>query len=427
MRHRVERASVAMAVATAALLASCVSNAPQRAFETIGFLAVGDTGYHYDWLDAEDIAPTAQAFVELERKEWLEDHRPPADFAPGAMVRLPDGRGFAAASGSLPVANAMKRWCATSNCQFATMLGDNVYPDGLQLDGDDPARLRKIFVEPYGDFAALAPAFRIYAALGNHDWKTSREAALAQVSFFERTRPFYMNGLFYRAVPPGHEGDVEVFVIDTQVMLAAVPVHDAALSEEGNEIVFPELDEPHAWERPQNDAEREMLAWLERSLRESNARWKIVIGHHPLWSSAGSKFEQARVLRKLLLPTLCRYADLYLAGHEHTLEAHTDDCRTALGTADARPLLNIVSGAGAKQRPLHRTFMRRQDEGYPEHRSLYARGLVWGFAHVTLDAETATVRLVSTANDGRGEPTQVFEVSTSRRSASARATTPTTK
>lgn len=409
-----------VAAATATVIAACMSAPSPSTFTPIGFLAVGDTGYHYDWLDAEDIAPSSDAFIALEHQEWLEDHRPPEDFAPGAMAELPNGRGFAAASGLLPVAAAMKQWCTHADCEFATLLGDNVYPDGLELDGDDATRLRKLFVEPFGDFGTLARNFRIFAALGNHDWKTSREAALAQVDFFARTSPFYMDGLFYRVVPRGHEGDVELFVLDTQVLLSSVSVHEAALTAEGNEVVYPELEEPDAWERPQNAAEREMVQWLERSLRESTARWKIVVGHHPLWSSAGSKFEQARVLRSLLLPTLCRYADLYLAGHEHTLEAHTDDCRTSLGTPDAQPLLNIVSGAGAKQRPLHRTFMLRQDEGYPEHRSLFAQGLVWGFAHVTLDAEQATVRLVTTPNDGRGEPVQAFEVSTPRRSATLR-------
>src|SRR5690606_41821644 len=81
-----------------------------------------------------------------------------------------------------------------------------------------------------------------------------------------------------------------------------------------------------------------------------------------LWSSAGSKFEQARALRRLILPTLCRYADLYLAGHEHTLEVHTDDCSKATAQSDLEPLPQIVSGAAAKMRPINTAFMRNQME-----------------------------------------------------------------
>ena len=37
--------------------------------------------------------------------------------------------------------------------------------------------------------------FRIYAALGNHDWKTSRAGAMAQVRLPRTDAPFYMDGL----------------------------------------------------------------------------------------------------------------------------------------------------------------------------------------------------------------------------------------
>ena len=35
---------------------------------------------------------------------------------------------------------------------------------------------------------------------------------------------------------------------------------------------------------------------------------------------------KGHVLRKLLMPALCEYADAYIAGHEHDLELLTDDC-----------------------------------------------------------------------------------------------------
>ena len=155
-----------------------------------------------------------------------------------------------------------------------------------------------------------------------------------------------------------------------------------------------------------------MVQWLEQSLRESRARWKIVIGHHPLWSSAGSKFEQAKAMRRLLLPVLCRYADAYLAGHEHTLEIHTDNCATAVPGANLPPLPQLVSGAAAKQRPLNSWFMAHQAKKSPELTTLYAKGIVWGFLHLTLQQDQATVTVITTPNDGSGttavEYTQTF-------------------
>lgn len=417
--------AIAVGFVTLALSACVAPREPARAAAAIGFLAFGDTGYHEDYIEADDISPTPAAYVENEHAEWIEDNRPAAEFAYPPMQALAAG-GYAPASGLAPVASAMRGYCtelarSTRNpraCAFATMLGDNVYPDGLTLGADgrsDADRLRKLFVEPFGSLREGDPDFRVYVALGNHDWHTSRESAMAQQRFAQSTPPFYMDGLFYRVSPPAAAGLVELFVIDTNLLLAAVAVHEGAVSDEGNEIVFRELEERGEWELPSTQAEREMAAWLEQALASSTASWKIVIGHHPLWSSAGSKFEQARVLRGLILPALCRHADLYLAGHEHTLEAHRQEC-AAIPGAKTRPLLSVVSGAGAKQRPLNTRFAARQAEIYADHDPLWAQGLVWGFAHVALEQERGTLRLVSTPDDSSGTPVVTFTHEFERRS-----------
>jgi hypothetical protein len=299
------------------------------------------------------------------------------------------------------------------------MLGDNIYPDGATAgaDGrDDTERFRKIFTEPYAPLAELAPDFRIFATLGNHDWRTSREGAMAQVRFHETTRPFYMDGIRYKVAPTGDARELEVFVLDTHVMLAAVTVLEDELADDGSELHTEEVDPPSPWALPQTDEERGMVEWLEQSLAQSPARWKIVIGHHPLWSSAGSKFQQARALRGLILPALCRHADLYLAGHEHTLEVYTDACKDVPEARGRPPLAQIVSGAAAKQRPINSAFARHQLAANPELASLWTRGLVWGFAHVTLAADRATIRIVTTPDDRSGVAQTAFEHTFERRS-----------
>lgn len=392
------------------------------ASQRIGFLAVGDTGYDYAFLEPQDRTKirTREQFVAHERQKWIEDRRPLEDFALPAMHRLADTGGFVNASGLMPVAHAMRTFCGAARCDFALMLGDNIYPNGATAgaDGiDDTQRFRKLFLEPYVTLAAGREDFAIYVALGNHDWKTSRAGVLSQLHFHENTRPFYMKGLFYKVSPPAAHGLVDIFVIDTEMMLAGTTVHEATLADDGSEIVSDELERAPPWAVPRTDAERGMQTWLEESLRESRARWKIVIGHHPLWSSAGTKFEQARALRALILPALCRYADMYVAGHEHTLELHLDDCAAELGER-AEPLLQIVSGAGSKQRPLNRAFMRMQSRSHPQLHTIWARGLVWGFAHVTLEGDRATVRMITTPNEESGKPVEEFVYSYSRRSGS---------
>lgn len=397
------------ALAALCFLSACAS-VPQGAqpAQSFGFLAFGDHGYHMDYFTADDLeeAPrTQEAFIEMERADWIADRRPPAEFEVSPMFQLPNG-GYVPASGMMPVAEAMRSYCDDGAlCQFGVLLGDNIYPDGATVgaDGrDDAQRFADIFAAPYASYTELGDDFRIYASLGNHDWHTSREGALAQVDYLTRTRPFYMDGLIYSVRPPAAHGEVEIFVLDTHVLLSSQTIYEDALAEDASEIETTEVEESEPWARPQTDPERNMVQWLDQALQRSTARWRIVIGHHPLWSSAGSKFQQARVLRRLLLPTLCRNADMYLAGHEHTLEIHTDSC--AAEAPGSRPLPAIVSGAAAKQRPLNTAFMAHQTRNNAQLDTIWARGMVWGFAHVQLEGDTATIEMLTTPDEGSGVP-----------------------
>ncbi len=386
------------------LLAGCATTGQQAAAPQqgdIGFLAFGDHGYSLDYLDADDLAPRSQAdYVAAARAKWLKEKRPAAEFTPGAIA-LVNGNPVPA-SGMMPVANAMTSWCRTASCRFGVMLGDNIYPDGptMGADGrDDARRFQDIFVTPYGRFGWGQPDFRIYAVLGNHDWHTSRAAALSEVAFLTKTRPFYMDGISYTVQPPPARGEVEVFALDTHVLLAGEKVLDDKLADDGSEVATTTYDTSEPWAVPATPAERAMVADLERRLKASTAKWKIVIGHHPLWSSSGGKFQQSRSLRAALLPVLCRNADLYFAGHEHTLELATDDCSTAVPGASLPPMPAIVTGAAGKQRPLNTAFMAHQARNNPQYRSIFARGMVWGFAHVQLTGDTAAVTLVGLKSD----------------------------
>ena len=400
------------------LLGACTTARPSAPPSTdFSLLVFGDHGYDLEYLEEKDRVPvrTREQAIEYQRKKWISEKRPPNEFQPPSLVVLPSTGGYVPATGMMLVANAMRSYCESARCDAAVMLGDNIYPNGPTGGADgvpDAVRFDRIFRKPFGDFGRIAPDFRIYAVLGNHDWRTSREAAFGEVRYLETTRPFYMDGIRYRVQPPAAHGDVEIFALDTEVLLGGTTVYDDALADDGSELPPAKLTEPAAWSKPASDEERLMVEWLERSLRESKARWKIVIGHHPLWSSAGSKFEDARAMRRLILPTLCRYADMYLAGHEHTLEVHTDDCSVALPGETVAPLPQLVSGAGAKHRPVNSWFQAHQLRKSPELASLYTKGIVWGFMHVAFHDDRAMVSVVTTPNDGSGgtavEYTQTF-------------------
>jgi 3',5'-cyclic AMP phosphodiesterase CpdA len=149
------------------------------------------------------------------------------------------------------------------------MAGDNIY-EGPATPDD----YRVKFEEPYASL--LADGVRFYAVLGNHDDPNQRSYP-----------PFNMRGhRYYTFTPPanvlaGLVTTVRVFALDSTNLDAG------------------------------------QLAWLAEQLEASSARWKIVVLHHPLYTS-GRYGLNARVFRWQLESLLVEHgADIVFSGHEH--------------------------------------------------------------------------------------------------------------
>lgn len=206
------------------------------------------------------------------------------------------------------VAEAVAAVCAERGCDLVVLLGDNLYPDGMEAP-DDPRMDERI-----GDMYAGAGA-PLYLVLGNHDYGKGRDAERAgwQVAWA------------------------------TARDAAELPAN--AWWTETGPALFVGLDTNAAFQFGAGFQSR----WLADRLAESDARWKIVLGHHPFRSdgphgNAGAYEGWSSVpvmsgggLATLFEERLCGAADLYLAGHDHLREL-IDHCGVAL----------VVSGAGAK-------------------------------------------------------------------------------
>ena len=390
--------------------------------ESVGILLLGDTGYHLDYPDQDDYVDlfSAEEFEKSEWKDWVEDMRPEDEYEARPTAISPVTGKVVAASGLHQTSVAMRDYCANyASCDLGLMLGDNIYPSGATLGADgfeDAQRFKDMLEIPFGNIVAEPSDYITYVTLGNHDWETSREGGFLQIEYLQNADNFYIDGPYYSVKPPAANGLVELFVVDTSMILAHERPLKDILNGDGSEKATKKIDKMDYNVEPLTDADRDQPAWLDNALRSSTAKWKIVVAHHPIWSSAGSKFEQARVLRRLLLPSICRYADGLIVGHEHTLEIHTDSCEAALGEPTEIPLVQIVSGAGAKQRPVNTNFMRHQESKYPEHKTIWAEGLIWGFAHMQIEGDEATVTILSVPDDGSAEISTDIEYKFSRRS-----------
>ena len=170
---------------------------------------------------------------------------------------------------------------------------------------------------------------------------------------------------------------------------------------------------------PLNGEDKAQIKWLKAGIASSTAKWKMVYGHHILWSIGGTKYSEGHVLRELLMPILCQYADAYIAGHEHDLELLTDDCSTYPEIGKREPLPLIISGAASKMRGKHTPFAQQQERQYPQYELLWSKSFTWGFAHISVDnqANVFTVEYFSTPKDGSGEliTEQAFSFSNRRK------------
>ena len=396
--------------------------AEKRDDDQLGFVLVGDTGYHHDYLAPKDYyksAKTEQQYQAYAFERWARDDRSFQAFKFPQLTYVPEIGGYVEVSGLYPVAAGMARFCEQQDCDFALMLGDNIYEKGATLgaDGrDDADRFRDMFTLPFAALGQHDQDFRIYVTLGNHDWATSREGALLQVDFHEKDPKFYMDGLFYTVKPPAGKGEVEIFAVDSQLLINMEPVYRVRQDENGFETLTTDERKTKEHEVPANKTEKNMLAWLEERLRGSKAKWKFIMAHHPMWSSSGSKSTDNYRMRGTLLPLACEYADGYFAGHDHTLEITLDTCETAIEDGAPPPLVHVVSGAGAKLRPIDKEYVEAQQKQYPQRKDVWMLGMEWGFSHLSLDDEVATLKMVEVPYSGPRDMEVVYEYNFNRRS-----------
>jgi hypothetical protein len=167
------------------------------------------------------------------------------------------------------VAAQMVRYREAFPFAFVLMLGDNIY-EGPATPDD----YRTKFEEPYQGL--LEKGVKFYAVLGNHDDPR-------QVSF----EKFNMGGERYYSFAPPEDvvarlaTRVEFFAIDS------------------------------------TNLDGTQLRWLDERLDKSDAEWKIVFLHHPLYTS-GRYRNQSRLHRWALEPIFTRHGvNVVFSGHEH--------------------------------------------------------------------------------------------------------------
>lgn len=191
-------------------------------------------------------------------------------------------------SGQKAVAEAMSTFCEDHECQWVALLGDNIYPNGV--DSVDDPQWKTKFEQPYQDLE-----IPFYPCLGNHDYFGDVNA---QFEYASKNSRWKFPGRYYRY----STCLADFFVIDAE-----------------------------KWDEEQE-------GWLREQLVLSMAPWKIVYGHRPIFSHGGHG--DTKTLKNKLLPILEGKVDFYLSGHDHHLEYISKGVRPDF----------IISGAAAENR-----------------------------------------------------------------------------
>lgn len=220
----------------------------------------------------------------------------------------------------MKVAAAMEKVGAECAYDFIVSTGDNFYDSGVDSVGDVLWDLS--FENVYTGAHLQCPW---YVILGNHDY---RGAPSAEIAYSGNSPRWRLPSKYYREQFNFGVGEtLDIFFMDSN------PYQKDLLSA-GN--AYPELNSIDTVY--QN-------GWAEDGLRSSTANWKLVFGHHPLYT-CGMRKTQPQYMRKFEGLFNETHVDAYICGHEHDLQVHKPT-----GT-----VTYFVSGGGGSKRPIQSPF-----------------------------------------------------------------------
>ena len=176
------------------------------------------------------------------------------------------------------VARGMNAYAEKNPIDFIISTGDNIYGKGVK-SVDDPQWKTK-FEQIYTGEHIQKDWYPIF---GNHDYLGNVPAQIEYGKINPRWKFVYN---YYKITDPSEQPIYEFFMIDTNLMVSG--------------------------------KDEEMLIWLDKALSESNAKWKIVVGHHMIRSHG--VYGDQKFMMKKLKPILDKFSvDMFLSGHDHDL------------------------------------------------------------------------------------------------------------
>lgn len=218
------------------------------------------------------------------------------------------------------VAAGMGKAAHDLDASFVVATGDNFYPYGVASTRDYH------WISSFESiYTAQSLHVKWYPVLGNHDYASNPDA---EVEYSLISSRWSMPSRYYAKSFNTNDTSRSILMlfIDTD------PIEKELNGQKHDSIKY------------KVGAVQKQKQWIEETLAQSNAKWKILVGHHPLYTGGWRKdSKNTESMKNFLEPILDKYGvDVYLAGHEHHLE-HTKP--------NNHKTHHIISGAASEARP----------------------------------------------------------------------------
>jgi tartrate-resistant acid phosphatase type 5 len=190
------------------------------------------------------------------------------------------------------VADAMNDYSKKFHAAFFVTTGDNFYPAGVSSTSDPHWQLS--YENIYNKDGQQVPW---YPVLGNHDYQQN---PAAEVQYSSLSNRWTMPARYY-TIKKNINQQTTAFLVFTDTSPFVSAYYGASMAD-----------------LPQQDTAAQ-LRWLGQALSSSNDRWKLVFGHHPVYS-VGPHAQTPELIQRFKPIFEQTHTDFYICGHDHSLQ-----------------------------------------------------------------------------------------------------------
>ncbi len=195
-----------------------------------------------------------------------------------------------------PIAKKMGEVAENMDIEFIIASGDTHHYDGVQSVTDP------LWMTNY-ELIYSHPELLVewYPILGNHEYKGNTQAV---IDYSKVSRRWCMPDRYYSK---------------------------SFKSEDGESVLLVFVDTPPLIDKYRNETEsypdavkqdmQKQLDWIDSTLKNSTEKWKIVVGHHPIYAETSKTDTERKNLQDRLNPILQKHrVDMYVCGHIHNFQ-----------------------------------------------------------------------------------------------------------